>query len=234
MCGLRILRPGDGLHPRRPRALGPFVTAGSPGHLSTLGIQLRQGRMFTDQEVASGARVTVVTENMARGLWGAESAVGKCLLINDRESPCWEVVGVVESSRLTEPDGQHPVAVLPPPRGSHPPFGIRTRSLLDPGSGRPCRLFWFRSGGARTWTRPCGSPTSASSRTSSIPSYDPGNWGPPCSPSSGPGPPGRFGRALLGAGLQRGSADSGVGGPECHGSIPDSSPEDGAQARRWV
>ena len=90
------------------RALGPFVTAGTPGHLATLGIQLREGRMYTDQEVASGARVAVVTENMARGLWEPESALGQCFMLNDRESPCWEVVGVVEQSRLTNLTGEIP------------------------------------------------------------------------------------------------------------------------------
>jgi predicted permease len=87
---------------------GPFVTAGSPEHLSTLGIQLREGRMFTDQEATSGAMVAVLTENMARGLWPTESALGQCFKLNDLESACWEVVGVVEESRLTNLTGDIP------------------------------------------------------------------------------------------------------------------------------
>ncbi|MGW8265375.1 MAG: FtsX-like permease family protein, partial [Longimicrobiales bacterium] len=84
-----------------PRGLGPFVTGVSPDHLSTLGIQLQEGRMFTEEEASSGARVAVVTENMARGLWGSSTALGQCVLLEERDSPCWEVVGVVESSTLT-------------------------------------------------------------------------------------------------------------------------------------
>jgi len=90
------------------RGLGPFVTAGSPQHLSTLGIRLLEGRMYTDQEAASGARVAVVTENMARRLWAPESALGKCFILDDPDSPCWDVVGVVESNRLTNLTGEVP------------------------------------------------------------------------------------------------------------------------------
>jgi predicted permease len=107
MAAFDLFVPGMDSIPA-PRGITPFVTIASSAYLSTLGIQLQQGRMFTNQEAAAGARVAVVTENMAGGIWGGESALGKCLLVSDRESPCWEVVGVVESSRLTNLDGQIP------------------------------------------------------------------------------------------------------------------------------
>jgi hypothetical protein len=84
-----------------PPGYGPFVTAGSQEHLSTMGIQLLEGRSFTDQEGTAGARVAMVSEGMARGLWGTGSPLGRCFMIQDRESACWEVVGVVEDSKLT-------------------------------------------------------------------------------------------------------------------------------------
>jgi predicted permease len=90
------------------RGLGPFVTSASSGYLSTVGIQLREGRMFSDQDGAVGARVTVITANMADGLWPTQSALGQCIVVNDEESPCWEVVGVVENSRLTNLTGEIP------------------------------------------------------------------------------------------------------------------------------
>jgi predicted permease len=100
MSAFEFFVPGMDSIPAPP-AMGPFVTAGSPNHLSTLGIQLMEGRMFSPQEAATGSRVAVVTENMAAGLWGEESALGQCFMVQDRESPCWEVVGVVEDSKLT-------------------------------------------------------------------------------------------------------------------------------------
>jgi predicted permease len=107
MAALNLFVPGMDSLPAPPGVV-PLVTTGSHDHLSNLGIQVRQGRMFTQDEVVSGARVAVVTENMARGIWRRESALGQCLLISARESPCWEVVGVVEPSRLTELTGDEP------------------------------------------------------------------------------------------------------------------------------
>jgi predicted permease len=111
-----------------PRSYGPFVSAGSEGHLNTLGVALREGRMFTDQEAAAGARVVVVTENMARGIWGQENPLGRCLMINDRAAPCWEVVGVVEDHHLSGVTGEAPWQY-------YLPFGEATMELeLQPGA----------------------------------------------------------------------------------------------------
>ena len=90
------------------RGLGPFVTSASSDYLSTVGIQLREGRMFTDQDGVRGARVAVITANMAEGLWPTQSALGQCFMVDDVEAPCWEVVGVVEDSRLTNLTGEVP------------------------------------------------------------------------------------------------------------------------------
>ncbi len=129
MHALEVFVPGkDSIPVTRP--LGPFVTAGSADHLSTLGIRLREGRMFTDQEVAAGGRVAVVTENMARGIWGSESALGQCLILNDRESPCWEVVGIVESNRLTDLAGEAPWQYYLPLGEASLPLGMEPAELL--------------------------------------------------------------------------------------------------------
>jgi hypothetical protein len=107
MTAFDLFVPGMDSIPAPP-GIVPLVTTVSHDHLPNLGIQVRQGRMFTEQEMASGARVAVVTENMARGIWGSESALGQCLMISERDSPCWEIVGLVEPSRLTELDGDVP------------------------------------------------------------------------------------------------------------------------------
>jgi len=86
--------------------------------------------MFTAEEAASGARVAVVTENMARELWGPESALGQCFMLNDRESPCWEVVGVVEQSRLTSLTGEVPWQYYLPLGAATLPMGMEPGALL--------------------------------------------------------------------------------------------------------
>ena len=91
-----------------PRGMGPYITASNETHLATLGIGLRAGRFYSDQEAAAGSRVAVVSENMARGLWGADQALGQCFMITDREGPCWEVVGVMENSKMADATGEAP------------------------------------------------------------------------------------------------------------------------------
>jgi predicted permease len=101
MWALDFFVPGVDSIPAPP-LMGPFITGVTPGYLPTLGSRLLEGRLFTEQEASSGTRVAVVTRNMARGLWPSESALGKCFKVNEPENPCWEVVGVVEDSYLSE------------------------------------------------------------------------------------------------------------------------------------
>jgi predicted permease len=120
-----------------PRRMGPFVTASTPGHLSTLGIQLREGRLFTEHEAVAGARVAVVTENMARGLWGPESALGRCFMVQDRESACWEVIGIVEDSRLSGVTEAEPWQYFIPFGGPSLELGMDSRAMFVRTSGDP-------------------------------------------------------------------------------------------------
>ncbi len=111
-----------------PRGVGPFVTGGSPDYLETLGVQMRAGRMFTEQEAADGARVAVVSENMARGLWPRETALGQCFKVSDPDSDCVIVVGVAEDSHLTS-------VVGPPPWQYYVPMGeLFVSEGLGPGA----------------------------------------------------------------------------------------------------
>jgi putative ABC transport system permease protein len=86
-----------------PKAEGPntaeyFIGAGAD---EVLGLQLKQGRLFTSDEYADGTigssflpekHVVVVTQSLAARMWPGESPVGKKMYA----SPYWyEVVGVV-------------------------------------------------------------------------------------------------------------------------------------------
>jgi predicted permease len=71
----------------------------SPGVMAATGSRLVAGRDFTWQEAGNGAAVALVSENMARELWGgAQAALGKRIRekLNERWS---EVVGVVADLR---------------------------------------------------------------------------------------------------------------------------------------
>jgi len=71
----------------------------SPGLLKTTGTRLVAGRDFTWTDTYERRSIAMVSENVARELWGsAQAAVGKRLRQSPREA--WhEVVGVVEDER---------------------------------------------------------------------------------------------------------------------------------------
>jgi putative ABC transport system permease protein len=64
----------------------------TPGYFRTMGIPLRQGRVFTDADTATTARVAVVNDAFAREHFPGRSALGEHLYIS--EVLC-EIVGVV-------------------------------------------------------------------------------------------------------------------------------------------
>ncbi len=69
----------------------------SPHYFQALGMTLRDGRAFTDQDRAGGQPVVIVNETLARRYWPNESAVGKRIrFTGDPARNTWmPVVGVV-------------------------------------------------------------------------------------------------------------------------------------------
>jgi putative ABC transport system permease protein len=73
----------------------------SNDYFQTLGIPLRTGRFVTEQDVASGSRLVVINETMARRFWPNESPVGKRLRtgVNPEQSDWQTIAGVVGNVR---------------------------------------------------------------------------------------------------------------------------------------
>ncbi|HEY3455636.1 MAG TPA: ABC transporter permease [Bryobacteraceae bacterium] len=84
----------------------------SPGFFHTMGTKLIAGRELTWTDVYQQRRQALVSENLARELWGSPSnAVGKRF----REfADLWEVVGVVENVRENGVDAPAPAIVYWP------------------------------------------------------------------------------------------------------------------------
>jgi predicted permease len=68
----------------------------SPGYFKTFRIQLLAGRDFTDLDVDSAPRVTVINETMAQRLWPEQDAVGRMLKVNGHEA---RIVGVAKAGK---------------------------------------------------------------------------------------------------------------------------------------
>jgi putative ABC transport system permease protein len=85
----------------------------SPAFFETLRIPLLQGRLFSEAECRSGARVAIINEVLAKRLWRGKDPIGRRYRGSDSD-PWTEVVGIVRgtrSSRLYEAD--EPYVYLP-------------------------------------------------------------------------------------------------------------------------
>jgi predicted permease len=69
----------------------------SPHYFRALGMTLREGRAFTDQDRAGAQPVVIVNETLARKYWPNESAIGKRIRFtgDTARNPWMQVVGVV-------------------------------------------------------------------------------------------------------------------------------------------
>jgi putative ABC transport system permease protein len=88
----------------RPTAPGEEPTARvtyvTPGYFTAMGIDLRQGRLFTEADREGTTPVIVVSETMARRIWPGENPIGKRITGRFRGPPtAREVVGVVGDVR---------------------------------------------------------------------------------------------------------------------------------------
>lgn len=74
----------------------------TPNYFDTMGIRLREGRLYDSRDDANPAAVILVNQTMARKLWPGTSAVGKRVKMSTSSpanAPWTEVVGVVEDVR---------------------------------------------------------------------------------------------------------------------------------------
>ena len=86
----------------------------SPGYLRTMGTKLIAGRDLAWNDVYNQRRFALISENLARELWGAPShALGK-RFVEIPGTPWWEVIGVVQDVRENTVDQSPPAIVYWP------------------------------------------------------------------------------------------------------------------------
>ena len=83
-----------------PPTFAPFENHVTPNFFSVTGLDIRDGRGFSERDRAGTQRVAVINAAFARQIWPAQSAVGRCLFLEFQEetSDCTTVVGVAESA----------------------------------------------------------------------------------------------------------------------------------------
>ncbi len=119
-----------------PVALATVVT---PGYFETLGMHLLSGRTFQPSDQAGTPRVAVLNEAAARRYLPGDDPVGRRLKIGgpDADTPWWEIVGVVASTRnrgLDENPFPEVYAVHEQVGGTQNQLFLLLRSETDPRS----------------------------------------------------------------------------------------------------
>ena len=105
----------------------------TPDYFRAMGIELRQGRTFTDADRADGMPVAIVSETAARRYWAGRQAVGGQLRF---PWPGWlSVVGVVADVRNNDlRAAEVPAVYVPYDQSPEVPFAITVRADGDPSS----------------------------------------------------------------------------------------------------
>lgn len=87
----------------------------SPGLFHTAGARIMAGRELSWQDIYTGRHLVLISENLARELWGTPAAaIGKRLREFDG-MPWHEVIGVVQNTRENGPGKDTPAIVYWPP-----------------------------------------------------------------------------------------------------------------------
>jgi putative ABC transport system permease protein len=83
--------------PAPPKGEEPVLRGGSVSadYFKAMGIPVRQGRAFTEEEVWQGRDVIIVNEAFARRFFPGENPVGKRVKVGERNPPYSTIVGVV-------------------------------------------------------------------------------------------------------------------------------------------
>lgn len=91
---------------QREAAANPIVdfTAAGPDYFRTIGLPIRRGRGFSEQDRAGSSLVVVVSEDVARHTWPGQDAIGKRLKFGSPHDPQpWRtVVGIAANTRYRD------------------------------------------------------------------------------------------------------------------------------------
>jgi putative ABC transport system permease protein len=101
-----------------------------PGYFDATGTRVLAGRAITDADRTGSPAVAVVEQAFARRLWPGRDPLGRCLYLDDASRACTQVVGVVQTTRLSPADSTAARMYLPFAQRNHGDLSglvIRTR-----------------------------------------------------------------------------------------------------------
>lgn len=112
-------------------SLGVGANGVSAEYFPTLGIRIRRGRAFTEEDVRSGASPAVISQTMANRFWPGADPIGK--RFKDSGGPTHEVIGIaadISSRDVGKLDGPMFYTPVSPTKLSGLSFVLRTNENL--------------------------------------------------------------------------------------------------------
>jgi predicted permease len=107
--------------------VAPTFSVVSANYFATVGMRLLRGSTFDDRPGAP--RAIVVNDAMAKAVWPGRDPLGRCVRAETPTSPCYTVVGIVETARrgglIEDPKPQYFF-----PLGNPPERGWEAKSLI--------------------------------------------------------------------------------------------------------
>ncbi|MBL0171099.1 MAG: ABC transporter permease [Gemmatimonadaceae bacterium] len=97
-----------GYVPAKNEGMSISYTSASAGYFKTMGIGLRAGREFVEQDDSTAAQVIVVNQRFADRFWPGQSAIGKTVRTGERD---YSIVGVVPTGKYQRL-GEDPTAYM--------------------------------------------------------------------------------------------------------------------------
>jgi macrolide transport system ATP-binding/permease protein len=111
------------------------LNAITPEYFRTVGIPLVAGRDFSTADRVDGLPVLIVNRALAEAAWPGQSAVGQRLHLEDFKKPPFEVVGVVENSKVRQlGEGTVYFAYQPALQTHSPVMTLHVRTANEPGA----------------------------------------------------------------------------------------------------
>ncbi len=104
---IRVIVPGHDSLPTDQMGL-IYANAVTPDFFPVIGLRLTRGRPFLTNDPL-GDHVAVVSQSFASGTWAAVDPIGKCIQLYNRDSACYQVVGVIADPKRDKL-GEEPVS----------------------------------------------------------------------------------------------------------------------------
>ncbi len=97
-----------GYTPAKDEGMSIYYASVTPGYFRVMGIPVKQGREFTEQDDSSAVRAMVVNQRFVDRFWAGQDGVGKTVRLGERE---YTVVGVVPTGKYQRL-GEDPTAFM--------------------------------------------------------------------------------------------------------------------------